>query len=55
LSIAAQKDDVELASFLLSYWKTCDKDRYEHFNVINYIFIIFIEKYFFNYAFLGGI
>jgi hypothetical protein len=27
LSIAAQNNDVELAEYLLTHWKTCDKDR----------------------------
>ncbi len=27
LSIAAQRNDVSLAEFLLTHWKSCDKDR----------------------------
>jgi ankyrin repeat protein len=29
LSIAAQRDDVDLATFLLTHWKECDKDRWD--------------------------
>jgi len=29
LSIAAQRDDVELASFLINHWKDVDKDRWD--------------------------
>tara|TARA_A100001015_G_scaffold310979_1_gene413327 strand:- start:6348 stop:8165 length:1818 start_codon:yes stop_codon:yes gene_type:complete len=29
LSIAAQRDDVEMAEFLLTYWKKCDEDRWD--------------------------
>ena len=29
LSIAAQRDDIELATFLLTHWKNCDKDRWD--------------------------
>jgi ankyrin repeat protein len=29
LSIAAQKDDVRLANFLLTYWREMDKDRWD--------------------------
>ena len=29
LSIAAQRDDVEMATFLLTYWKKCDEDRWD--------------------------
>lgn len=29
LSIAAQRDDLELAKFLITHWKDCDKDRWD--------------------------
>jgi hypothetical protein len=35
LSIAAQRDDELLAHFLLTYWKTCDTDRFFAFYLVN--------------------
>lgn len=36
LSIATQRDDVEMATMLLTYWKECEKDEYSDFIPSNF-------------------
>ena len=41
LSIAAQRDDLPLARFLLEHWKSMDADRCEYAYIYVYMYMYF--------------